>query len=329
MLEIAFLLYPHALASSVALPAEMLHAADHFYRVKFRRRPLIRTRVVDTASPVPALAGSLRLHADCGLEELGPLQLLVLPAMWRDPLAVVRSHPEVVTAVRKQHAAGAAVCSVGTGSCFVAEAGLLDGKPATTHWFFMDRFAERYPAVQLQRKHLITRADNLYCAGSVNAVADLTGHFIERFFGPTIARQVEAQFSPEIRRSYHALTYIEGQANRHDDELIAEAQQWLHGHFSESIDFGELATRIGISQRSFNRRFRNATGSRPGAYLQRLRLEQARDLLRNSNLAITEIAQQVGYQDASHFAALFRERMSQTPLEYRRSARGKLFSPEI
>lgn len=329
MLDIAFLLYPHALASSVALPAEMLYAADHFYRVKFRRRPLIRIRVVDTAGPSPTLAGSLQLRADCRLDELGQLQLLVLPAMWRDPLPVVRDHPEVVAAVSEHYAAGAAICSVGTGSCFTAEAGLLDGKPATTHWFFMDRFAERYPAVQLQRKHLITRADNLYCAGSVNAVADLTGHFIERFYGPTIARQVEAHFSPEIRRSYQALTYIEGQANRHDDELIAEAQHWLHTHFSEPVDFSALATSIGLSQRSFNRRFKHATGTRPGAYLQRLRLEQARDLLRNSNLAVTEIAQQVGYQDPSHFAALFRERMAQTPLAYRRSARGKLFSPEI
>ena len=217
------------------------------------------------------------------------------------------------------------LCGIGTGSCFLAEAGLLDAKPATTHWFFIEQFAARYPAVQTKRRHLITRADNLYCTASINSVADLTGHFIEHFYGPDIARQVDAHFSPEIRRSYRDSGFVEGEPDTHHDEVIIDAQQWLQQRYGETVDFKHMARELGMSQRSLNRRFQQATGLTPGKYLQQLRLNHARDLLRNSNLSIANIAAEVGYPDLGYFSTLFRRHMAQSPSEYRKSVRGKLF----
>jgi transcriptional regulator GlxA family with amidase domain len=218
------------------------------------------------------------------------------------------------------------ICAVGTGSSFMAEGGLLDDKPATTHWYFMEEFSRRYPRVQLKRQHLITRTGNLFCAGSINAVADLTGYFIEQFYGVQVARQVEGHFSPEIRRSYRQQGYIEGEANMHHDELMIDAQHWLQTHAADPVDFGNLAQEFSMSQRTLNRRFKLATGMSPGRYVQHLRLEQARDLLRDSNLSITEIATAIGYRDIGYFSTLFREHMAQSPTAYRKSVRGKLFS---
>jgi transcriptional regulator GlxA family with amidase domain len=112
----------------------------------------------------------------------------------------------------------------------------------------------------------------------------------------------------------------------HHDELMIDAQHWLQTHAADPVDFGQLAQQFSMSQRTLNRRFKLATGISPGRYVQYLRLEQARDLLRDSNLSITEIATAVGYPDIGYFSTLFREHMAQSPTAYRKSVRGKLFS---
>ena len=327
MLTVGFILYPHALMSSVTLPAEMLSAADNIARTRKRKQHRLVLKIASVVRPEDAADDRVNIQANCSLEALRELDLLILPALWRNPMPVVQRHRELLPLLRETAKSDALICAVGTGSCFLAEAGLLDNRAATTHWFYMDRFAHLYPAVNTKSRHLITRSGNLYCAGSIHSVADLTGHFIEHFYGPQIARQVDAHFSPEVRRSYHDYGFFEGEVNRHHDELIVDAQQWLREHFAEKINFGEMACSLGISQRSLNRRFNQACGQSPGRYLQQLRLQHACELLRDSNLSIAAIADEVGYFDFSYFSTLFRERMAQTPSEYRKSVRGKLFSP--
>jgi transcriptional regulator GlxA family with amidase domain len=326
MLTAGFILYPHHLVSSVALPAEMLSAADNLYRARQRRGGRLHIRIARLDDHRDHGNGDrLQLQPNCSYQQLADVDLLYLPAMWRNPLPVLARQQAIFPLLQHLAAAGRLICAVGTGSCFLAEAGLLDGKPATSHWFFMEQFAARYPAVQTKNRHLITRAGNLYCAGSINSVADITGHFIEHFYDQDIARQVNAHFSPEIRRSYRERGYFEGEANTHHDEAIIDAQHWLQQHATESVDFHRLALKLDMSQRSFNRRFARVTGLTPGRYLQQLRLQQACELLRDSNLPIAEIANRVGYPDLGHFSTLFRKHMSQTPSGYRKSVRGKLF----
>lgn len=203
---------------------------------------------------------------------------------------------------------------------------MLDHRPATTHWFYLDTFRKRYPTVDLKPQYLITRAGNLYCAASINALADLTVHFIRHFYGSTIAVHVERHFSHEARKSYEQVTYREDDTERHNDEDIIQIQLWLHQHHTQPVILAEVAKQFGMSLRNFNRRFLSATGKTPLHYLQGLRMEEGRDLLNNSNLSITEISEKVGYQDSRHFTKLFQKIFGVTPRDYRRSVRSKLFS---
>jgi transcriptional regulator GlxA family with amidase domain len=218
---------------------------------------------------------------------------------------------------------------VGTGSCLLAEAGLLDGKAATTHWNYFDQFARRYPQVRLKTRHLITQSENIYCVGSVNSIADLMVHISEEWFGVRIARAVENQFSPEIRSSFRAAAYQTEADSSHHDETVIEAQQWLREHLGQPLGIARLAARLDITPRTLNRRFRQATGMSPQAYLQGLRINQARELLKHSNLGVAEIAWQLGLQDASYFSQLFRRHCGMSPLSYREAVRGKLFDPTV
>jgi transcriptional regulator GlxA family with amidase domain len=153
-------------------------------------------------------------------------------------------------------------------------------------------------------------------------------HLVEEWFGSRIARAVENQFSPEIRRSFSGAAYQEEPLTSHHDETVLEAQEWLQEHLSTPITLASLAEHLGLSVRTLNRRFRQATGLSPQAYLQTLRVALAKDLLRHSNLPVNDIAWQTGLQDVSYFGQLFRRHAGMNPLAYRQAVRGKLFAPQ-
>ncbi len=328
MPTVAFFLHPRALMTSITIPAEMIRAADGLDRA--RRRAVsnleIKIATVDGRS-VPAFE-RMSIEADCAFSDLGAVDLLFFPSFFRNPLPVVRECSEVLPALSELAAGQTMICSSGTGAFFPAEAGLLDGKPATTHWFYLDAFARRYPRVDLKRDHLITRAGNHYCAGSVNSLADLTTHFIERLYGPRMARHVAVQFSPESRRPYRSQGFIEGEVNPHRDEMIVDAQQWLSERLAEKVRISDLALELGVSPRTLHRRFREATGISPIDYHRDLRIALACELLAKTNFSIAQVGAEVGYDDNAYFATVFRAVMGQTPSMYRRAVRGKLFSVE-
>lgn len=325
-MHVTALLLDHALPSSLTLPLEMLSAAEQLHRSRRRRDRRLQVHCVST--------GARRMDADCGLsliaqgryDQIQQTDLLLLPGFWRNPLPQLRRLRELQPWLQQIAASECLVCAVGTGSFLLAEAGLLNGLPATTHWFYCDLFEKRYPKVLLKRNYLITEAGNLFCAGSVNSVADLTVHFIERFFDARIARAVEAQFSPEIRQPFEQHLYVQGRDDIHGDELVIQAQDILRRRLEQEQPIAALANTLGVSERTLQRRFRQATGLTPLAYLQKQRLDTARELLRTSNLSVAEVAGQVGYQDVSHFCRLFQRAMQQSPGAYRRASRGKLFS---
>lgn len=109
---------------------------------------------------------------------------------------------------------------------------------------------------------------------------------------------------------------------------MAEAQQWLRERTGGPVDLADLARHLGISRRSLNRRFREATGRTPSRFLQQARIEEASALLRKTNLSIAEVAAVVGYEDAAHFATVFRRLSGRAPSRYRVAVRAKLFSPD-
>ncbi len=326
-ITVAFLLYEHALASSLSLPAEMLSAADNLNRSRKGRPTKLIVKLANQDDDTIAHSGGILIQPNCHYRDLDNIDLVILPAMWRNPLPVVRRNQDVLHFLQRAHRQNTLICSVGTSSCFLAEAGLLDGKSATTHWYFMDSFAKHYPQVKLQRNHLMTQSDNIYCVGSVNSVADLTIYLIEQLYDSTIALEVESHFSPEIRRAYKKHSFVDGESSNHADECITQAQQWLLQHYQKPLDSLSLADYCSLSVRSLNRRFKAAAQMTPGDYLAQIRLEVAQGLLKESNLAIAEVGFAVGYQDSSQFSRLFKKHLGQTPSCYRKTVRAKLFSP--
>jgi len=321
------MLYPDALATSVALPMEIMLAASQMSSVHRQGQSQVQFLLAAPQTDTITLSSGLSLKPDVTYDKIPHTDLLLLPAIWRNPLRTVQQARPWLHLLREHAGTDTTICSVGTASCLLAEAGLLLGRPATTHWNFFTQFARRYPQVDLKTRHLITQSDNIYCVGSVNSIADLMVHIVEEWFGSRIARSVENQFSPEIRQSFRDAAYQNEAQSSHHDEIVLEAQLWLQEHLPDAVSIKALAEHLGMSSRTLNRRFHNAIGLSPLGYLQNLRIGEARDLLRHSNLSVSEIAWQVGLSDISYFAKLFREHVGMAPLKYRGAVRGKLFAP--
>lgn len=326
MVNIALLALPNALTSSLSLPLEMLNAAGD--QLRLARRPPPNVELVGISACPVAAAGGLILSPHGSIQTPTEYQLVILPSRWRHPLKGLEI-PGLSGWLKEQYQSGATLCTVGTGSYLLAEAGLLNRQPATTHWHYFEDFAQRYPQVELIRNYLITEAERIYCAGSINSIADLLVHLIGEFWGTTIAHRVERQFSPEIRRPFHSHAYRVGQTDLHRDEAIAHVQAYLAKHFGSALTIADLAAVAGLGERTFNRRFKRATGQVPLDYLNTLRLRTARELLQQSNLAISEIAQTCGVPDPNYFSRLFKREFGETPGQYRRNVRAKLFSPTV
>ena len=329
MPRVAFVLTDKMLATSTTWPADMLAAANQAAK---RLCPNVENfqpiTVASNLRPIHCHTG-IRLYPEHEVAAAPTADIVYLPGLWRNPRPIVRQQPELLLWLRQQFENGAIISGVGTGCCFMAEAGLLDQKPATTHWYYFDEFQKHYPQVQLKRQHFITQAGNLYCAASINSLADLTIHFIQRFYNAAVAQHIQRHFSHEVRRAYETVSYFEDHNTNHADEEILQAQLWLQHNLGKELTIKTVAERFGMSARNFNRRFQQAIAQTPLQYLQELRLNTAQDLLQSSNLSISEIAYKVGYSDVSYFSKLFRRALSITPKEYRTTVRAKLFHSDL
>ena len=325
MLNVTVVGYRRVLGTSITIPIEMLNAADLINRIEGRNKGNLAMQLVSLDGKNISLNAGLELVCNRQLSSIGKTDMIILPALWGNPLGVVRQSRELTDWLASRQAREAIICAVGTGSYFLAEAGLLDNKVGTTHWYYFDQFSRTYPDVLLQRDRFITKAGNLFCAGSVNSVRDVMLHFIEEYFSQHVADQVSRHFTHEIKRSYTSSFLKNSPQNYHDDESVIAIQEWMHSCYNDEISLEILAEKFEISIRSLNRRFRQATGKSPMQYLQQIRLENACELLKTSNLSIAEVAFSVGYPDHSYFSALFRKAISLSPKEYRNLVRKKMF----
>ncbi len=310
------------LAIDKVFASTLMHAKDFFHLASLRYgkqlgqglTSLFETRLISPdGQPVMTFSG-VQVPVDGTLEDA---DVIVLPAFWDDFDALCLRYPQVLPWLRQQHARGAVLCGEASGVFWLAEAGLLDGKEATTYWRFFGQFAERFPKVILNQDKHLTDADNLYCAAGTTSACDLYIYLIERFCGASVAQAVSRDILYEVQRNYTPGRMGFGGQKLHQDLLILQIQQWLEEHFADKFRFEDVAREHGMSIRNFMRRFQNATGDKPLHYLQRLRIETAKGLLSGSRKSIKTISYEVGYDDASFFARLFRQHTALSPNQYR------------
>jgi transcriptional regulator GlxA family with amidase domain len=319
LIEVTVVLLERAMPSSSVAPIEIFTAAGVLWQLIHGQRPAPRFRVrtvsIDghpTRHFVP-----LQVQPEGSIASVKHTDLIIIPTAELDLQSSRRANAPIVPWIRRWYMAGASIAAICTGVSVVAEAGLLDGKPATTHWGVVEHFRRQYPKVRWESERFITESGRIFCGGGVYAAIDLSLYLVEKYCGHEVAVETAKSLLLETPRTWQSAYGTAPPRSAHDDEAIQRAQDWLFRNFKQEVRVEELAAKMGMSPRNFARRFTAATGQTPLNYLHRLRIDAARHLLEAGKKGVADVSEAVGYHDLAFFRRLFKRHTGSPPRAYR------------
>lgn len=280
--------------------------------------------VGEIAGPLQ-LASGLPISVQRAIGGIESTDIIIVPSVLLQPEGWAKErYPRLVAWLKKMHAQGAVLCSACSGIFLLAETGLFDGKDATVHFNYAPTFTATYPAVSIHPDRVLVISglhEELVCSGASTTWHDMVLYLIARYAGATTAQEVARMFALQWHQD--GLTpymIFEGKSD-HGDAEIRSAQQWLGDHFSVANPVDEMIKRSALAKRTFKRRFTAATGLTPIAYVQRLRIEDAKRRLERTEASVDDISWRVGYEDAAFFRRLFKRTTGLAPGAYRKRFR--------
>jgi len=261
-----------------------------------------------------------RLQPDGGLERLRRAGTIIIPG-WTSPDTPV---PEALCeALRTAHRRGSRLLSICSGVFVLAATGLLDGLRATTHWRYAELLRARHPAIEVDPDVLYVDNGQLLASAGSAAGLDLCLHLVRRDHGAAKANLVARRLVIPPHREGGQAQYVQRPVPGGRRDALSPLLDHLRRHLEQPHPVARMAARVNMSERSFLRRFREATGTSPGQWLAQARLQHACELLEGSRLPVEEVARRCGFGTAMTLRRHFRQRLGTSPLAYRRRfARG-------
>ena len=257
----------------------------------------------------------LRMQVDGGLGRLAAAGTVMIPG-WQGIGIPVPA--QVVEALRKAHSRGARLVSICSGAFVLAATGLLDGKRATTHWRYADELQRRYPRIQVDPNVLYVDEGQVLTSAGSAAGLDVCVHLVRRDYGPAVANQVARRLVIPPHRDGGQAQFLERPVAPKERGSLAALLDKMHRRLGEPLRIAQLARLAAMSERTFLRRFRATTGMTPAAWVTRMRVERARELLESTTLPMEGIAARAGLGTATTLRHHFRRRVGVSPVEYRR-----------
>lgn len=269
--------------------------------------------------PLRTTAG-FRIEAPHGLRAIARAGTVIVPS-WRDEQE--RPPEALLRALRTAHRRGARIVGLCLGAFVLAEAGLLDGRPATTHWHLVPTFAARYPQVKLNPEVLYVDDGDILTSAGTAAGIDCCLHLLRLQHGAEVANRAARRMVVAPHRQGGQAQYIEQPLpESHADHRLTKVLAWVGKHLDQAHSLDALAERAAMSRRTFTRHFRQATGTTVVQWLLNQRLARAQRLLETTDRSIDAVAGDAGFGSAvslrQHFGAAF----NTSPMAYRREFRG-------
>jgi transcriptional regulator GlxA family with amidase domain len=323
--SVAILAFPETTASVVYGLHDLFAAAGRDWGLVVNGRPdpqLMRPRIVSRHSGAFEAVNGVRIIPHASLDQAPDADIVCVSEVAIAPGEPVEGRFQTEVAwLSERFAAGATLASACSGTVLLAEAGLLDGQDATTHWAYCDFMRQRYPRVRMHPERALVlsgEGQRLVMAGGGTAWHDLGLYLIGRFVGIDAAMQVARINLIDWHHVGQQPFARLAKTRQVEDAVIARCQAWIAEHYQEPSPVAAMVRLSGIAERTFKRRFRAATGLSPIGYVHALRLEEAKYRLESGDQSAETIAFEVGYEDAAFFRRLFRRHVQLTPREYRR-----------
>lgn len=325
--EIRLWVYDECLASAVSGPLDVFATANAAWRHQHRGRaqPLLRVSIESPHGKPVRTSSGMMLPVDGSIHGRSSPDAIFLPGLWcgegfESFSAHLKAHQALYPLLRRAHAAGSLLAANCSAAFLLAEAGLLDGRAATTTWWLASAFRARYPQVRLDARGLLTEDSRLVCSGATTAYLELALRVVALLSGPALAATCARLLLIDANRASQAAymtTTLQEQA-AHADPLVLRAQALIEHRPERPLALRQLARKLATSERTLLRRFAAALGVSPVTYAQRVRVETAKGLLETSSLGLQQICERVGYTDVGTFRRLFKRELGMLPSEYRR-----------
>lgn len=327
-IEALILALPETAGSALYGMVDVLAATGTLWRELSGEEPghrLIEPRIVSTTRTPFRCGNGIPVNPDLSVEEAQAPEILILPELWLAPSDDMHDRYDTLKEwIRQCYREGSTIYTACSGSILLAATGLLDGKGATSHWGYQDLFFRSFPRVRFDPEPNLVIADGagrIATAGGTTSWHDLALHIIARHCSPgealRIAKVYLLKWHAEGQLPYQNL--VRRQA--HADAVVRHAEEWLVQNYRNQCAVAEVVEVCGIPERSLKRRFKSATGSTLMAYVQNLRIEEAKRQLETSTLPADEIAALAGYDNPAFFRRLFKRCTGLTPGAYRRMFR--------
>ena len=310
------LAFPGVQILDVTGPSEVFCLANRFHRGAGYSVELVAPRAAELQT-----SGALRLVADRAIERCrGPIDTLLVAG----GLGVRDAIEDRRLVGWLQSAAGRSrrVASVCTGAFLLAQAGLLDGRRATTHWSACKRLAKAHPSVEVEPDSIFVRDGNLYTSAGITAGMDLALALVEEDLGSRVALRIARVLVLFMRRPGGQAQFsntLSAQSAQTGD--LRELQAWIADHLDDDLSVAALAERAFMSPRHFARVFASQTGQTPGRYVEAMRIERARALLQSDGRTIEGVAKVCGFGTVETLRRSFSRRLGVSPSDYRQRFR--------
>ncbi|MFF2085987.1 GlxA family transcriptional regulator [Nocardia sp. NPDC058176] len=312
MHTIAVVALPDVIAFDLATPIEV------FGRARLPDgRPAYRVVVCGSAPTVDA--GPLRISTDAGLDELDRADTIIVPGRNQPHLP---TPPEVLAALRRAATEGIRIASICVGAFTLAEAGLLDGLRATTHWRAAEALARQYPAVRVDADVLYLDNGAVLTSAGATAGVDLCLHLVRRDHGAAVAADASRIAVAPLHRGGGQSQFIVRNPPTYATDSLADVLVWIEENAHRDLSLADLATAAHTSVRTLNRRFHAETGQSPMEWVTGVRIRHAQELLETTEHGVERIARHVGFTSPSSFRVHFRRLLGVTPNDYRATFTG-------
>ncbi|MEU0806711.1 helix-turn-helix domain-containing protein [Streptomyces sp. NPDC005970] len=270
--------------------------------------------------PKDATGTGLVLRTGHGLDDLVRADTVIVPSVPDAFVEEGKPLPEaLILALRRAYDAGARMVSLCTGAFALAEAGLLDGRPATAHWLHTAQLAQRYPKVRVDDSVLYVDDGDVLTSAGLTAGLDLCLHLVRRDLGAHVANQLARRMVVPAHRPGGQAQFIDLSVPETDDDALAPVLDWARSHLDRPLTVRDLALRAVMSPRTFYRRLQEATGTTPLQWLLTQRLGRAQALLESTDLPIEKIGELSGLGTANNLRHHFLRHIGVSPSEYRRA----------
>ncbi len=317
-LKVAVLIYKDAQVLDFAGPIEIFESASKEAATIFgREAPCYELSLLaEKKGPVSTSCG-MKVHADVSFIDFDqPIDTVLISGGDGTPHAL--QNPKLMDAVKRLSQRAERITSVCSGSFFLAKAGFLDGKRATTHWAACNGFAKRYPQVQLEPDAIYVRDGNIWTSAGVTTGIDMALAMVAEDWGDDIALEIARQkVMYMVRPGGQSQFSTHLMAQRAQDPAIRKVTQWIVEHIDRPLTVPELARKSSLSERTFARRFSEELGLPPGKFIEHARLDAARHALERTRDPIDRVAFKSGFGSAERMRRVFHRHLSVSPQDYR------------